>query len=274
MRKIMTGVLFLITPFLLLGLPGTGQALTLYDDFSSKPLNPDKWMGRERDFGPGAPNTETTRKIKQGAAGIDLTTYGFTSSDSGTSGISSSNLSVIDPAAVTTMQADVTVKNAKVVGCAANPTGSAARARLIGEFFNDGSSTGVGDRTGDIVAAMHSQLDSLAGDSLVAFLARCTNATCTTTSVLTSHVFTAVWAKGVADTFLMQWDQPNHQFHFTLNPGGSQEQATLGYTQSDSTAPGFGFKALQAANTIASCQSGPRGSATMKALFDNVMVNP
>lgn len=66
------------------------------------------------------------------------------------------------------------------------------------------------------------------------------------------------------------------QFVFNLNPSGpSPETRTLSYTVSDTTAPVLNFRHLSAANTPVNCMApAPRGSATMKALFDNVMVNP
>jgi hypothetical protein len=170
----------------------------------------------------------------------------------------------------------VTVKSAKVVGCAANAASTRARASVVGFFFNDGTSPGPGNRTGDIGASIESRRDSITGDQIVALIFRCGSSDCTTlTTSLGIHAFTAVWTKGVADTMRIQWDAANDQFIFDLNPGGlNPETANLSYTSSDA-APAVGDrKALRSANSVASCQSGPRGSATIKALFDNVMVNP
>jgi len=277
MRKPITVALLVILPLLLLGLAGVSQAqLVLYDDFSVKPINPAKWFGSERQFGPGAPDTETTRKIANGQIEIDLTTYGRADSDTGFAGFSDSSLQVTNPAPIRTLQVDVTIKNVKVVGCAANPTPTRSRALVVGGFFNDGTSPAPGDRTGDIVAGMDSRRDSIFGDVILAFIARCTNALCTTSTSLTFAVFTATWTKGVPDTFRMQWlPSPINQFVFTLNPAEpNPETKTLSYTVSDTTPPVLDFKLLQDSNAVANCLSGPRTSATVKALFDNVMVNP
>ena len=73
----------------------------------------------------------------------------------------------------------------------------------------------------------------------------------------------------------VQWDKPNKQFIFTVNPGGSQEQHILNYTFADSVAPVVDSRDVAAINSAASCLGpAPRASAIMKALFDNVMVNP
>jgi len=227
MRKLFTVALLLIIPLVLLGFSGASQALTLYDDFNVKPINPAKWSGSEGSAGPTAPNTESARKLAKQQLYITLTTWGRTDSNSGNAGTQSNRLGVTNPVPVTTIQADVTVKSAKVVGCAANTTSSRARAQVVGSFFNDGASLGAGDRTGDILAGIQSVRDSLVGDPIEAFITRCTNAGCTTFTNPAFVTFTASWVQGVANTMAVQWDKPNKQFIYTLNPGGSQEQHIL-----------------------------------------------
>jgi hypothetical protein len=274
MRKLFTVVFLLIIPLVLLGFSGVSQALTLYDDFNVKPINPAKWSGTEDSAGPAAPNTESARKLAKQQLYITLTTWGRTDSNSGNAGNQGNRLSVTNPIPVTTIQADVTVKSAKVVGCAANTTSSRARAQVLGRFFNDGTSPGPGDRTGDILAGMQSQRDSLTGDQILAFINRCTNANCTTFTTSSSVVFAGSWVQGVANTMSVHWDKPNKQFIYTLNPGGSQEQHVLTYTFSDANGPVVDFKQVAAKNSAASCTAPPRANAIMKALFDNVMLNP
>lgn len=275
MRKAITVALLLIVPLLLPGFVGVGQALTLYDDFNVKPINPAKWTGSEGSAGAAAPNTESARKIAGQQLEIDLTLWGRTDSNTGNAGNQSNRLAVTDPVPVTTIQADVTVKSAKVVGCAANTTSTRARATVQGGFFNDGTSPGAGDRTGDIIASFQAHRDTITGDQLAAFITRCTNANCSTFAVPASFTFIASWVQGVANTMSVQWDKPNKQFIYTLNPGGSQEQHILTYTFSDTNAPIVNFKQLAANNSAASCLGpAPRARAVMKALFDNVMLNP
>ena len=276
MRKPFMQALVLIVPLLLLGFAGAGQAqLVLYDDFNKKPIDPAKWSGSEGSFGPLAPNTETARKLAGKQLEIDLTHWGRTDSNTGNAGNQSNRLGVTNPGPITTIQADVTVKKASVVGCAANTTSSRARAQILGGFFNDGTSGGPGDRTGDILAGMQSHRDSLAGDQITAFITRCANAGCTVSNTVTFVNFAAIWVTGVPSTMNTQWDKPNKQFIYTLNPGGSQEQHILTYALSDSAAPVVNFKQLAANNTAASCTApAPRANAIMKALFENMMVNP
>jgi len=171
MRKPLAVTVLLVTGLLLLGFASVSEAqLVLYDDFNSKPINPAKWSGFESDFGPAAPNTETARKIANGKLNLVLTSYGRTDSDTGTLGNALVSLEINNPTVVTTIQVDVTVKSAKVRGCAFNTTATRAAARVMGDFFSDGTSPGPGDRTGDIIAGTVSQRDSLAGDQIVAFV--------------------------------------------------------------------------------------------------------
>jgi hypothetical protein len=275
MRKPLIVAALLVVPPLLLGFFGVSQALTLYDDFNVKPINPAKWSGSEGSAGPAAPNTESARKLAGKKLSISLTLWGRTDSNTGNAGNQSNRLSVTNPVPVTTIQADVTVKSAKVVGCAANTTSTRARAQVLGAFFNDGTSSGPGDRTGDIIGSFQSHRDTLTGDQIAAFISHCTNAACSSTTTVSSVTFTASWVQGVANTMNVQWNQPNHQFTYTLNPGGSQEQHVLTYTLSDANPPVVNFKQLAANNSAASCLGpAPRAYATMKALFDNVMLNP
>jgi len=275
MRKPITVALLLILPLMLLGLASISQGLTLYDNFKGPDIDPAKWTGSEGSAGPTAPNTATARKIAGKVLRISLTTWGKTDSDSGTAGSQSTRLAVTNPAPITIFQADVTVQNARVVGCAANVSSSRARAQVIGAFFNDGTSSGAGDRTGDILAGMQSHRDSILGDQILAFITRCTNASCSTSATLFFVTFAASWVQNVANTMKTEWDPGGNQFIYTLNPGPGQEQHSLGYAFSDSNPPVLDFKQLAASNSAASClPPANRGVATMRAVFDNVMVNP
>jgi hypothetical protein len=276
MRKPITVALLLIVPLVLLGLAGVSQAqLVLYDNFNVKPINPAKWSGSEGSAGPAAPNTESARKLAKQQLYIALTTWGRTDSNTGDAGNQSNRLGVTNPVPITTIQADVTVKSVKVVGCTANTTATRSRAQINGGFFNDGTSPGAGDRTGDIIATIQSVRDTHFGDRIEAVISRCTNGACSTVSTLAFQVFNANWTQGVADTLRLQWDPANDRFIYTVNPGGVNEIITLSYTVPDANPAVVNFKQPAVLNSVASCMGpAPRASATMKALFDNVMINP
>jgi hypothetical protein len=258
---------------LLVASPGEAQ-LVLYDDFSVNKINPAKWFGGETNRGPMAPNTEILRKVALGQAQLLLTSFGRTDTDTGTAGFAENRLNIPNPAAVVEMQATVTAKAATAQGCAANSTATRARARIIGGFFNDGTSPGPGNRTGDIIAGIQKVRDSILGIRIEAFISRCTAADCVTSTTLASHAFTATWTSGVPDVLRMEWDQAASQFHFALNPEtGAQETVSLSYAVSDANPPVVDFRNISILHTVASCTAGQR-KASLTGLFDNVMVNP
>jgi hypothetical protein len=281
MRKPFTVALLLIVPLLLLGFAGVSQAqLVLYDDFKGKVIDPAKWTGSEGSFGPSAPNTDATRSSVGGQLQMSTTTWGRTDSDTGAIGPEGSRLNITDPAPITTFQADVTVKSVNVVGCNNNTTFSFSLAQVEGGYFNDGTSSGSGDRTGDIIAVIQKTQDSVFDSRIEAVIIRCTNTTCSGQTNLTFHFFGTTWKEGKTDTLRLQWDQGNHQFMFTVNPDGQHaETVALAYNDpffiSDSNPPVVAFRQLSIGNKPASCMPpAPRTMAAMTALFDNVMVNP
>jgi hypothetical protein len=61
---------------------------------------------------------------------------------------------------------------------------------------------------------------------------------------------------------------------FAVNPGtAGEETVALGYTVSDANLPVSDFKQLRVFNNVANCTEA-RKSASMVALFDDVMLNP
>ena len=276
MRKPLTVALLLVVPLVLLGFAGLSQAqLVLYDDFNVKPINPAKWFGTEGSTGLLSPNTEGRRELAFGELRMDLVMYGRTDSDIGVAGNATNALNHTNPSAVTTIQADVLMSNVELVACAPNTSPTRAQAGINGFFFNDGTSPGAGNRTGDISAGIQKVQDTKLGDQTELFIARCTNSDCSAITTLASTVFTAAWVMRVVDTVRLQWDQPNQQFVYTLNPAGpSPETKTLSYTVTDTNPAVVSIKALSVSNSAANCLSGPRTSSYIKAYFDNVMVNP
>ena len=261
---------------LVLGHPAVGDAqLVLYDDFSSGLIDPTKWLGTAADGGAANPTTEAARLIKSGRLELRLNQYGLSTSDSGTSG-GQYRLAVSNPAAITTLQTAVTVASAETQACATNAGATVrSRAQVVGGFFNDGSSTGAGDRTGDILAGVQKVADATLGNIIQAFISRCANAACSSTPNLSVQTFVTTWTPNKGHTLAVAWDAPNHQFNLSVKPvfGGKTELITLPYTQSDSKPPVVNFKQLAVNNSAANC-NGSQLHAFMDVLFDNVMVNP
>lgn len=274
MRRSWSEVFVLVIGVFLLGLPCVSQSqLVLYDDFNGPEINPQKWHGSEGDTGPSAPNAEAVRQITRGKLRLFFTRYGETASDSGTIGQGILRLRINNPTPVTALQVQVIVKQALTEDCPANPTASFAYAGIVGAFFNDGSSQGPGDRTGDIRGEFFKRRESAGGDRIRANVSRCANPGCSSNPSLVSHDFTTAWAIGGADTLRLQWDPDNNRFLFAVNPGTTREEtAVLTYSVPDVDPPDFNHKELRLRNSAANCTAGQKKSS-IDARFDKVMLN-
>jgi hypothetical protein len=262
----------LVCWLVLAGMPAQAiEPLVLYDHFDAKRIDPEKWSGAEGFAAPRNPNAEAVRVILGGALGVQLTTYGNMSANSDAQQ-GRFGLALANPVPVTAMAATVTVLSAEAEDCADNPSVSRARAQLLGFFFNDGSSTGSNDRTGDILAGMNKDRDR-DGRSLVAFISRCVDAGCTSSPTLVSHVFETMWSPRHPDSLHLQWDRDGHQFRYTVNPGTpGEETVALAYAASDVLPPVLAFKALRVSHSVANCMEA-RKQASMAATFDDVLLN-
>lgn len=274
-RRLMTiGVGVMIGIFIALGLGSDAGAasLVLYDNFTAPEINPDKWIGVDSfNSGPN-PKTEAKRFIERGKLHIVLTTYGDTTSDSGTRS-GDLGLGFPNPAAITAMEARVTVKQASFQDCAGNTSTSLAWAQLRGAFFNDGTSPEAGNRIGDIFTSFQKQANQN-GNNITADIRRCNDLGCNNSTTLTSFIFTTTWTPGQAHVLRLEWDPAGNGFRFTVNPGKPTEETTLlTYITPDTLPPVFNFKNMKVRNLPANCTSG-RKKVTMDALFDNVKLNP
>jgi hypothetical protein len=265
---------------LVLAVPETSHAqLMLYDDFSSPLINPAKWFAGGGTGGSGNPTTDTrlfTTDLTPAGRQLEIAVrqYGSTS-NSGTTG-GQARLNVTNPAAITTMQARVTVNSALAESCSTNNPGSLlvrARAEVIGSFFNDGTSPSAGDRTGDFQAAIDKIADTNLGNVIQAFVLRCTNATCSTFTTINFANLVTPWSPNEPHTLTLAWDKTNKRFIMSATTQlGQTETVFLSYTQSDSDPPVNEFKELLVLNSAANC-TGSHKQAYMDALFDTVMVN-
>lgn len=129
---------------------------------------------------------------------------------------------------------------------------------------------------GDILAGIQLQCDSRVGDTIVAFLSRCPDATCTPAATLLKFfVFTRTWTTGVAEILTVKWQPGSDRFAFTAKSGPSTETHFLTYNDiplADNTNPKGFVKEVRVSNSVANCSAGPV-AATMDARFDNVRIN-
>jgi hypothetical protein len=263
---------------LVAGLTGTSHAqFTLYDNFDGGIIDPEKWFGFSTEGPSGAPAAEAIRIVDQGRLRLALTSYGGTTSDAGTvfsrQAVSMKQLG--EPGGtgfITGVKAQVTILAAKAQGCSTNPEsspGTRARATSSGNYFNDGSSTGPSDGTGDIGGFLQFQRDNDGGKRIVAGLFRCTNATCGTSTTLVSTGFTATWTLNAPQQFKIVWQQDEGKIRFVVNNEVKDVFYPAGLVVAGP--PVLNFKNLRVDNTVENCTSG-RKKAAMDVLFENVQV--
>jgi hypothetical protein len=250
--------------------------LVLYDSFVGNTIDPSKWSGGEAAGTAPAPTTETIRKIVGGKLQLQQTFYGNTSSDVGAPTGGTQRLRITDPSGVGAIQAKVAVQKAEAPTCATNAGAVRSRTQLFGAFFNDGSSTGAGDQTGDIESFIEMRLDNSGNRRIRGQINRCDDATCSVRTTLLSVNFVTTWTKGAAKTLRIQWDPANDQFIYTVNPGtAKQEVQTLSYNGivTDADPAGADRKEIRLNNDPVNCTAG-RIKVVTQATFDNVMLGP
>jgi hypothetical protein len=291
------GALTYLTTLLLLavvlGAPAVGgaQTFTLYDSFNTSTINPARWSGSEQNTNPAAiVNLEAIRRIVQPdptVANLFLqlvltTAHTGTGSDVGRAGdgrnslrINRADLRDNNPA-ITGIQIRGLVVSAAAQDCPTNAMeATRAEAQIIGVFFNDGTSTGPGDRTGDVLAGINVSLNSNAtppGHLLVAFINKCTDPVCTFSSTLNSAIFTHTWTLGTPGRLTIRWDHILHKFVYTLgNPLSPLETHELAYIEPDLTPPVNFVHDLRVVNRLPNCSTPIKASTTARVDFVSII---
>lgn len=234
-----------------------------YDSFGSAPLDPARWTDPER-----------VRSIRGGTLNLMQRQGGSTGADSGAS-FSGFNENLANPAAVTALKAKIAVTSLEVGACTANTAVGQSRARIIGSFFNAGTPT-PGSQLGDVLAQVRLTRFSNSADPVgtlrvQGLVLQCTTADCNGTSIIGNIVDLGTVTLGTAITVQLQWDQGGKSFLFGRD--GAAFSGAVGYTESDSAAPGLPFKQLSTRLDLPSCQSAPRVVGSVEATFDNIAVN-
>jgi hypothetical protein len=226
------------------GLGGGGGFVggsTPYDTFGADTIDRTKWA-----------DSEFIRRIKNGALELALRRFGSNGSN---------NLNVIDPDAVDALQADVTVT-------AVSNTNAEARARIVGDFYNDGTpGTGL---TGDVLAS--AQIVTTGTGLLGRFRVwRCDDLDCIAlTTLLVDDTTIGAVALGETHTLSVAWDGTL----FTFGVDGVirifDPTADLTAAAPPVSKPRQPYKYL---GTRVSAIDGPDEGASIAATFDNVVVN-
>jgi hypothetical protein len=281
----------LVAASVLAGLAGRGHAqFTLYDNFITGTIDPSLWQGISGEGTFSAPTAELIRSAADGSLRLKLVSWGNDTSDTGSTGsnqgVQIKQLGTFGASgALIGVKLKVTVLDAAVEDCPANPltgTNIRARAQFYGWFFNDGSSTGSSDATGNIAAGIQLGKEANGSRPIQPFVLRCLDATCTTSEVpagVTAPVFTSLtWSTNLPLIFKIRWDRANGKFRFLVRDQTTldSETAVVDYLGivTDAGAPSTDLKRIRVANTVKNCSvgSGGRKQVMMDALFDNISV--
>ena len=252
--------------------PAAAQ-LVLYDDFSSPHLVPHLWKHVE-DL---STSLDVVRAVDQGKLRLALTTFAF---EGGNSGARQGyvGLALRASEGVTQLAAEVTITAVAFEDCPQNPLTPTSLVELGGSYFNDGSSTGPQDFTGDIRATFSRVAEATdpSGGSLVAQLSRCLNATCSQLKTLGEKLFATPWVLGKVQRSQLIWRVALQDFVFRLNPGPNAETKNLSYQALNLPNPPppavNASRFLQVRNVVSNCATGPL-LGSISATIDNVQTN-
>lgn len=266
-NKMLTlGVMGLCVVSVLLMRPIQGGAshegFAVYEDWSAQTIRSDRWSGIEV----GAGGQEITREVSRRdrlhmryrIEGVIVPTpppppplrnLGRR--------LSGNNLNFRNPATIDQIEADFEVARIVVTECAINSNVSEVNAaRLNFATFNDGSSTGSGDSTGDHFAAIVARRLSNSTDAngilrVLGRVSRCGNSTCSAPNQLVSEVHFPQTVK-VGDKFTLRlvWDEPTDRFLVGVD---ANPDMPLPYTASDALVAVSPFASVGMFHAAESC---------------------
>jgi hypothetical protein len=252
-----TGKLGVFLAGIVLLVPTQGKAghepFGLYESWDNPTIQSRRWRGSEI-FG----GQEVKREVENGKLRMRFRREGETGSDVGTN-FSSNLLNVTNPTSVDQMEAEFTVSNVTVTGCEANPAPSTAGAAgVVLARFNDGSSSGPGDRTGDYFALIQAQRNSIFGPpgalSIATNLLRCDDPGCFAISLPPFGILGTVEV-GASFRLRIIWDSTNNQFVFGLDDNPDE---VLSYDPKINAQPAaVPFGSIQIGHRTANCAVGP-----------------
>jgi hypothetical protein len=263
-------VSIVIGGFLSLMTIGTARAQsTLYDDFSAKEINAALWTSQQS----GSGGLDLIRQPLSGKLLMSFRVVGDASPSAGQKA-SHSQLRFRNGSGINTIRFGLTVRSFAVLGCeAAGADSSRSLAGFFSALFNDGSSTGPGDQTGDIGAFIFLQRASDSIDPadhlrVVAGIIRCAGAACSPVEDIGLLDLGTVPQYHNASLGL-SWEAAEKRVLFQKNDEPVQ---LVNYTQ-DVVSP-RGFRVLEVRGEAASCDVAGGPFAKITAVFDNVFVNP
>lgn len=238
--------------------------LPLYDDFSAPGIDRNKWI-----------DGEAWRYVSNGKLRMGRWIFGGTASDTGVTA-ESYGLNATSAAPPKGISATIKVTDLSInEGCAANPSPSRPRARIIAAYFNVRPGGPVpGDRTGDVLAQLQLSRASNSTDAdgilrVAGFVTECDNPDCSASTILYSADLGQTSVNS-AVTAQIDWDRKNNLFRFTRDKTTSVD---VPYTEADSSGPSLAFANVSLRTDAANCTAG-RVKAGLSAEFDNVSLSP
>jgi uncharacterized repeat protein (TIGR03803 family) len=242
---------------------------TLYDDFNSGLIDPEKWIGSDS----GSLLRERAMLISSKRLNLLERSYGSLDSNEGASA-ADVKLTFANSPKVMGIKALVKPTAFEVSGCSANTTCTSADASLLGYFFNT-NPQGNGSRKNDVFASVGVVRDSKSKDAentgtIAAKVGQCQDDACGTVTYLYSKTLGKL-TKGSSAVLSVEWDAANHKFLF------KRDSKSLNYsynptTYPDESPPAYNNKSLAVSSAVANCQSSPRPTAFMNTFFDNVYI--
>jgi hypothetical protein len=236
---------------------GSHEPFAVYEDWSDGKIHRERWRG-----GVSFGGLEVKTEAKPGKLRMRYRIEGGTGSNAGTTSLLESFLSFANPPSVDQVEAEFKVRKLTVTGCGANPTASRARpARIFLARFNDGTSTGPGDRTGDHFGFVQAFRDSSSPDAkgilrIVGFVLRCTNPLCSSSTIFSVVELPQTVKVGKLFRLRLIWDPPNDQFLAGLN---ENPDVPVPYAASDAAPAASPRAGLDIVHTGASCTSDAGG---------------
>lgn len=259
----------LLTFLILLAVPALAQGQSnnkwgsYYDTFSEKWLDRAKWDVFPQYY---EYTLDFAREIQNGKLRLAIQNFGNANSNSGMQQ-TDNDVAFVDPNAIQSITADVTLHSFSGIGCAENPGVTFTTAKIGGNFFNMGS----GDPADDVNIVVYLWVDTSDPETMRV-------GTWGSLGWTGPNLGTDIgsYRTGTSLTVTLTWDKTHKQFVTTVKAAGNAGPGTKvvvdPYDVSDSTPPAFPWKAMYSSVFTANCTTA-QTFAQSEAFYDNVMIN-
>lgn len=252
------------------------EPLATYDAFNGDRINPDLWIGT----GVNEFTLDVMRAVESGDLRLANRSYGDRTVTGGRVN-RNVRLRFSNSNAVHTVAGLFRVNSLELVGCSVGTgTSTQAEIRIDGYFFNDGTSSGPGDETGDVWIQI--RLDRNTSSTLPAGQMRvtanvfhCQDPVCETGPDLLFDT-TSLGTVNIGETVFLAviWDADNDRFIFFRNGFAPLSYTYTGDVVTDANPPGSTFgKTLTNRARVENCIPDPGPMGHMDAVIGQVWVN-